>query len=80
METNPPQPSDPDEFLRKFTLEQKKDFVLRHIQQLAQWQNPGRKSEYEEYVKNSELDWINKTFLQFSEMYGFNPEEILKVQ
>lgn len=59
-----------------FTMEQKRNFVMRHTQQLAAWQQPGMQSEYRRYVEGAPEDWINKSFMQFAEMYDYDKDAI----
>lgn len=62
--------------MNDFTLEQKRKFVLRHVIQLARWQCPGVTHECRNMVEESPLDWLNKTFNQFAELYEHDKDTI----
>lgn len=64
------------EVLSDFTIDQKRNFVLRHTLQLQAWQQPHLQSDYRRYVAGAPEAWINKTFMQFAEIYGYNKDAI----
>lgn len=62
--------------LLDFTMEQKRNFVMRHTLQLQAWQQPTMQSEYRRFVECAPEDWINKSFMQFAEMYEYDKDTI----
>jgi hypothetical protein len=64
------------DLLGDFTMEQKRNFVMRHTLQLRAWQQPQMQSEYRRYVEGAPDEWINKSFMQFAEMYEYDKNAI----
>ena len=64
------------DLLGDFTMEQKRNFVMRHTLQLQAWQQPQMQSEYRRYVEGAPDEWINKSFMQFAEMYEYDKNAI----
>lgn len=62
--------------LDDFTMDERRNFVMRHTQQLAAWQQPNLRDDYKRYIETAPEDWINKSFLQFAEMHENNKDAI----
>ncbi len=71
-ETNPMNVSD-------FTLDQKRAFVLRHVEHMASIQNPTLADQYQKYVAEAPESWIDQSFTNFAELYNFNRTAILEL-
>lgn len=61
------------DLLSGFDRTKRVNFVLRHMLQLARWQQPEQLPGMQKSVEEADDEWLNKSFLQFAEMYENDP-------